>query len=160
VSDVTVTTCAADRFFIEMLQARIDLSEDLDGRPVVFACLDLGDAQIAAAAHAVATDVGERFRTATLSADDVLEFRELTALADELAEHARGAGAQTLVMPPARLTAFRDALVRFVETRHGADWIRHEDREPLERLSDLVGAVEDLCADAVRTALSPAAQRL
>lgn len=143
-----------------MLKARIDLSEDLDGRPVVFACLDLADAEMEAAAHAVAATVSERFRTATMSADDVLEFRELTALGDELAEHARGAGAQTLVMRPARLSVFRDALVRFVATREDADWIRHEDREPLESLYALVGPVEDLCGEAVRAALAPAAQRL
>ena len=143
-----------------MLKARIDLSEDLDGQPVVFACLDLGDAEIAASAHAVAATASERFRSATMSADDVLDFRELTALADELAEHARGAAAQTLVMRPARLSAFRDALVRFLESREQADWISHEDRGPLERLRGLVGPVEDLSAEAVRAALSPAAQRL
>ena len=64
-----------------------------------------------------------------MSADDVVEFRELTALADELRELAGGAG--TIVMRPARLNAYRHALSTFVESRDESEWIRDEDREPL-----------------------------
>ena len=88
-----------------MLHARIDISEGLDGEPVVLACFDLGDAEIAASAHAVAVTAGERFRTASLSVDDVLELRELTALADELRDLALRPGISTVVLRPARLSA-------------------------------------------------------
>lgn len=142
-----------------MFQARIDLSQDLDGDAVVFACFELGETELAASAHAVAATVSERFRTSTMSADDVLEFRELTALADELSEQARPGGAATVVMSPARLSAYRDALALFVETRDEADWVREEDREHLACLRGLVFPLEDLCAEAMQTALSPAARR-
>ena len=82
-----------------MERARVDISQDLDGNPVVYACFDLAPEQIAAAAHAVHTVAGERFRTTEMSADDVLEFRDLTALADELGELT--AGASTVVLRPA-----------------------------------------------------------
>ena len=84
-----------------MEHARIDISQDLDGNPVVYACFDLAPEQIAAAAHAVAATAGERFRMTEMSADDVVELRELTALADELGELRDGAS--TLVLRPARL---------------------------------------------------------
>src|SRR3954469_17561957 len=59
----------------EMLNARIDISQGLDGEPVVLACFDLGEQQIAASAYAVAATAGERFRSAAMSVDDVLAFR-------------------------------------------------------------------------------------
>ena len=67
-----------------MEHARIDITQGLDGEAVVLACFDLGEAEIAASAHAVQAICTERFRTAEMSVDDVLEMRELTALADEL----------------------------------------------------------------------------
>src|SRR4051812_13699659 len=112
-----------------MERARIDISQDLDGHPVVYACFDLAPEQIVAAAHAVAAIAGERFRTTEMSADDVLEFRELTALADDLGDLT--AGASTVVLRPARLSMLHDAITRFVETRERADWIREEDHQPL-----------------------------
>ena len=39
-----------------------------------------------------------------MSIDDVLEFRELTALADELADHQSQQGIRTIVMRPAAST--------------------------------------------------------
>ena len=83
-----------------MLHARIDISEGLDGEPVVLACFDLGDAEIAASAHAVAVMSGERFRTASLSVDDVIELRELTALAEELRDLALRPGISTSCYAP------------------------------------------------------------
>lgn len=139
-----------------MLNPRIDISQGLDGEPVVFACFDLEQDQIAASARAVAATVAERFRASTMSVDDVIEFRELTALADELADLALGAGMRTVVLRPARLSAYRDALARFIETRDQAEWIREEDREPLARVRGLLFPVEELCAETVRAALSPA----
>jgi hypothetical protein len=136
-----------------MERARIDISQDLDGHPVVYACFDLAPEQIAAAAHAVAATVAERFRITELSAEDVVEFRELTALADELGELT--AGASTVVMRPARLSALLDAVTRFVESREQAEWIREEDRAPLALLREMIYPLEQLNAEATRAALSP-----
>jgi hypothetical protein len=112
-----------------MPRPRIDISQGLDGELVVLACFDLGEEQIAASSRAVAATAAERFRAASMSVDDVLELRELTALADELADLALPGGMGTLVLRPARLAAYRDAVARFVETRDEAEWIREEDRE-------------------------------
>ena len=73
---------------------------------------------------------------------------------DELADLALRPGMRTVVLRPARLTVFRDAVARFVESRDQAEWIREEDREPLARVRSLLYALEDLCADALRAALS------
>ncbi len=136
-----------------MEHPRIDISKDLEGEPVVYACFDLSEHEIAASAHAVAATATERFRMSDLSADQVLELRELTALADELGELSGGAG--TVVMRPARLSAYRDAIAGFVESRDEADWIRDEDREPLAVVRRLLLPLEQLCAEALRAALSP-----
>jgi hypothetical protein len=139
-----------------MVNAHIDISQGLDGEPVVLACFDLGEEQLAAAAHAVAAGSAE-YRTADLSADDVLELRELTALSDELADLALRPGMRTVVLRPARLSVFRNAIARFVETRDNAEWIREEDREPLARVRALLDPLEELCGDALRAALSGSA---
>jgi hypothetical protein len=72
-----------------MQHAHIDISRGLDGERVVLACLDLREDELAAAARAVAATAAERYRTPRISADDVLELRELTALKDELEHGAR-----------------------------------------------------------------------
>jgi hypothetical protein len=136
-----------------MERARIDISPDLDGDPVVHACFDLSQAQLAASAHAVAAASVERFRTTELSADDVVELRELTALADELGELT--AGASTVVLRPARLSALRDAVTSFVESREQAEWIREDDRQALAPLREMLYPLEQLSAEATRAALSP-----
>jgi hypothetical protein len=136
-----------------MLNARIDISENLEGEAVVFACFDLHQEEVAASAHAITATSAERFRLAEMSGDDVLEFRELTALGDELTEP--GEGMRTIVLSPARLCALRDAVGLFVETRSEAEWLRDEDREPLELLRELLGPLGELCVEATRAALSP-----
>jgi hypothetical protein len=138
-----------------MLNARIDITQGLDGEPVVLACFDLGEEEIAASAHAVQATSGERFRNASMSVDDVLELRELTALADELADLARDPGMRSIVMRPARLSAWRDALAYFVESREEAEWAREDDRRSLAAARSLLWPLEDLCADAMRAALNP-----
>jgi hypothetical protein len=125
-----------------MERQHIDISRDLDGEAVVHS------------AHAVATSAAERFRNTEMSADDVIEFRELTALADELGELVGGAG--TIVLRPARLTAYRHALDFYVASRDEAEWIREEDREPLAIARSLLFPLEELSAEAMRAALSPA----
>ena len=137
-----------------MERQHIDITKDLEGENVVHAVFDLREEEIAASAHAVAASCAERFRNEDLSADDVVEFRELTALADELRELVGGAG--TIVMRPARLNAYRDALINFVESRDEAEWIRDEDREPLAIVRSLLFPLEQLSAEAMRAALSPA----
>jgi hypothetical protein len=139
-----------------MLNARIDISHGLDGEQIVMACFDLGAEQVAAAAHAVAAMATERFRSVSMSADDVLELRELTALADQLAHAGAEPGMRTLVLRPARLSALRDSVARFVETCDEGEWIREEDREPLARLRGLIVPLEELYAEALRAALLPA----
>jgi len=140
-----------------MERAHVDITRDLEGEPVVHAVFDLREEAIGASAHAVAASIAERFRNRELSADDVVEFRELTALADELSELVGGAG--TIVMRPARLNAYRNAILTFVESRDEADWIRDEDREPLAIVRGLLWPLEDLSAEAMQAALSDEAPR-
>jgi len=137
-----------------MLHAHIDISKGLDGEAVVLACFDLGDEELGASAHAVGAAAAERYRTAVMSSDDVLSLRELTALTDELRDLALRPGMRTVVLRPARLTAYRDAVAHFVESRDGADWLREEDREPLALVRGLLFSLEELCADALRAALT------
>jgi len=144
---------------MSMINARIDITQGLDGEPVVLALFDLGSEEIAASAHAVRAMSGERFRTASMSTDDVLELRELTALADELGDLVLRPGVSTLVMRPARLNAWSDALTYFVESRDEAEWMREEDREPLSLVRSLLWPLGDLCADAMRAALTPPAPK-
>jgi hypothetical protein len=140
-----------------MERAHVDITQDLEGEPVVHAVFDLREAEIGASARAVAASIAERFRNEELSADDVVEFRELTALADELSELVGGAG--TIVMRPARLNAYRNALMIFVESRDEADWIRDEDREPLAVVRGLLWPLEDLAAEAMQAALAQPAPK-
>jgi hypothetical protein len=138
-----------------MLHPHIDISHGLDGEPIVLACFGLGVEEIAAARHAVAAMAAERFQAVSMSVDDVLELRELTALADELAHPHPGVEIRTLALRPARLSALCDSVARFVDTRDEAEWIREEDREPLARLRGLIVPLEELVAEALRAALSP-----
>jgi hypothetical protein len=140
-----------------MERQHIDITQDLEDQQVVHAVFDLREEEIGASAHAVAASVAERFRNTELSADDVVEFRELTALADELGELVGGAG--TIVMRPARLTAYRHALGHFIESRDEADWLRDEDREPLAIVRGLLWPLEELSAEAMQAALSQPAPR-
>jgi len=140
-----------------MERAHVDITRDLEDEPVVHAVFDLREEEIGGSAHAVAASVAERFRNEELSADDVVEFRELTALADELSELVGGAG--TIVMRPARLNAYRNAILTFVDSRDEAEWIRDEDREPLAIVRGLLWPLEDLAAEAMQAALSGEAPR-
>jgi hypothetical protein len=92
-----------------------------------------------------------------MSADDVIAMRELTAVADDLDALARVPGACTVVLRPARLTAYRVALEEFVAGRDEADWVRELDAEHLPALRALLAPLADVCAEALRAALSPEA---
>jgi hypothetical protein len=139
-----------------MFRGRIDISRDLDGAVVVLACIELGDEQVRASAHAVRTHLGERFRVPAISGDDVIELRDLTGLADELGEPAPDGAVRTLVFSPARLNLYRDALAGFVDSRDEAEWLREEDREALAHARELLPALGQLSEEALRAALSPA----
>jgi hypothetical protein len=140
-----------------MFNARIDTTQGLDGEAVVLACFDLSDDEITASAYAVKASSGARFRNAEMSIDDVLELRELTALTDELEDLLQYAGMKSVVMRPSRLNAWRDALTSFVDGIDEAGWMRDEDRKPMSVARELLWPLGDLCADAMRAALSPPA---
>jgi hypothetical protein len=139
-----------------MVNARIDSTTDFDGHAVVLACFDLSELEARGAAHVVAAVRAERYRNVAMSADDVLEMRELTGLADELGDLAARGGAGSLVLRPARLTALRHATESFVSSRDEAEWIREEDRQPLATGRGLLWPLADLCEEALRTALASA----
>jgi hypothetical protein len=139
----------------DMLRGRIDISRDMEGEVVVLACIDLGEEEVGASAHAVSAIISERFRVQAISGDDVLKLRELTGLADELGEPAAEGAVRTLVLSPARLNLYREAIADFVDSRAEADWLREEDREPLARVRELLPALGELSEEALRAALSP-----
>jgi hypothetical protein len=134
-----------------MKRAHVDISKGLEGEPVVFACFDLNAEQIAASTHAIAVASAERYRRSAMSADDVLRLRELMALADDLGEIVPGM--RTVVLRPARLAVYRDAIAHFVDIRDGAEWIRAEDREQLALVRGLLLGLDQLYDEAVRAAL-------
>ena len=138
-----------------MIRGRIDISRDLDGEVVVLACIDLADEEIRASAYAVRAFIEERFRVPAISSDDVVELRELTGLADELGEPGPEGAARTVVLKPARLNLYRDALAGFLDSRDEAEWLREDDREALARARELLPALGDLSEEALRAALSP-----
>ena len=138
-----------------MLRGRIDISRDMEGEAVVLACIDLGEEEVRASAHAVNATISERFRVQAISSDDVLKLRELTGLADELGEPGAEGAVRTLVFSPARLNLYREAIGDFVDSRSEADWIREEDRELLARVRELLPALGQLSEEALRAALSP-----
>jgi hypothetical protein len=135
-----------------MHNGRIEITRDVDGHPVVLACLDLAGVEATGAAHVMSVVRRERYGLAELGTDDVLAMRQLTALADELGHVGEGQ-AISLVLRPARLTALRDALDAFVTSRDEAEWLREEDREPLAIARGMLWPVGDLCAEALRAAL-------
>jgi hypothetical protein len=157
VSGITTGLWLADTVVRDMERQHIDITADLEGEPVVHAVFDLRAEEIGASAPAGSAAIAERFRNEELSADDVIEFRELTALADELRELTGGAG--TIVMRPARLNAYLHALAMFVESRDEAEWIRDEDREALAVARGLLWPLEDLSAEAIQAALTGHAPR-
>jgi len=136
-----------------MQRAHIDITYDLDDETVVHALFDLRDDELAATRHAISIIIAERYRTTDLSADEVLELRELTAMADELAQLPG-----TVVVQPARLTLLCRTIASFVESRDRAEWIRDEDRQALEPLREMLPQLEQLCEEAVRAALAPDSQ--
>src|SRR3954469_7747443 len=122
----------------------------------VLACFDLTEAEVAAVAHAANVSRTEQFRNEELSADEVLQMRELTALADQLTALAGHRSACTVAMSPARIVALRDTLAAFVEHREEAGFTRDQDRDAYAVATALALPLGDLAADALRAALDAA----
>ena len=93
-----------------MLPHHIEVGTDADGLRSVAVTFDLGPEQAGAAAHAVRVIRDVRYRTAEMSADDVLAMRDMTAMADELGEREALDGYSHVTASVARLGVLRSAL--------------------------------------------------
>ena len=140
-----------------MVNARVQTTTAPDGSPLVEAVFDLSEPEVAGVARAVNASRTEQFRHEALSADDVVEMRELTALADQLTALAGHASAVTLTLRPARLVALRDTLEAFVAQRDEAGFTREEDRDAYAVAQALAWPLGDLSAETLRAALDAAA---
>jgi hypothetical protein len=134
-----------------VLPHHIELRTDADGHPAVEVTFDLTAPQAGAAAHALRVVRDARYRTAELSADDVVAMRDMTSLADELAEIQALGSADRIRASVARLGALRSALDQFAAADHLE---REGDAEARPVVFVLVDAIADLHAEAIRTALS------
>ena len=134
-----------------MLPHHVELRTDPDGHPSVEVTFDLTAPQAGAAAHAIRVVRDARYRTAELSTDDVLAMREMTTLADELAEIEAAAGADRVRASVARLGVLRSALEEFAAAEHLE---REGDAGARPLVYSLVDAIGDLHAEALRTALA------
>jgi hypothetical protein len=112
---------------------------------------DLAPDQAGAAAHAVRVIRDVRYRTAELSADDVLAMRDMTSLADELAELQTLDGRSHVTATVARLGVLRGALDQFAAAEHLE---REGDAEVRPAVFSLVDSIGDLHAEAVHAALT------
>lgn len=137
-----------------MLPHHVELRTDPDGHPVVEVTFDLTAAQVAAGAHAVRIVREARHRNQEMSTDDVLAMRELTSIADQLAELEVHAAAVTLRASAARLGAFRDALETFAAAEHVE---REGDAAARPVVFALADGVADLHAAAIRAVLGGSA---
>lgn len=136
---------------MSMLPHHIEVGTDPEGHRSVAVIFDLGPEQAGAAAHAVRVIRDVRYRTAEMSADDVLAMRDMTALADELGELQTLDGRSHVRATVARLGVLRGALDEFARGEHLE---REGDAEARPVVFSLVDAVVDLHADAVHAALT------
>src|SRR3954447_19116349 len=134
-----------------MLPHHVELRTDADGLPTVEVTFDLTPAQAGAAAHALRVVRDARYRTAEMSADDVLAMRDMTSLADELAEIEAAGGTDRVRATVARLGALRSALDEFAAAEHLE---REGDADARPLVFSLADAIGELHAEAVRTALA------
>ena len=136
---------------MSMLPHHVEVRTDAEGLPSVEVTFDLTPVQAGAAAHALRVIRDARFRTAEMSADDVLAMREMTSLADELAEIETAAGADRVRASVARLGALRSSLEEFAAAEHLE---REGDAAARPLVYSLVDDVADLHAAALRAALA------
>jgi hypothetical protein len=139
-----------------MHNAHVDTTRGPEGAELVVARFDLGEDEVAAVARAVDVSRSEQFRNEELSTDDVVQMRELTALADQLTALAGYGSAVSVELNPARLVALRDTLHVFVEMRDEAGFTREEDRDAYAAAMALAAPLADLSADVLRAALDAA----
>lgn len=113
----------------------------------VSAVVAFAPTQADAAAHAIRVIRDVRYRTADMSADDVVAMRELTALADELGALSTGGGTDHLRASVARLGALGSVLAEFVTGEHLE---REGDAQHLPVVYTLVDEIADLHAEALQ----------
>ena len=136
---------------MNMLPHHIEVGTDAEGHRSVSATFDLGPEQAGAAAHAVRVIRDVRYRTAEMSADDVLAMRDMTSLADELGELEALDGRSHVTASVARLGVLRGVLDEFASAEHLE---RDGDAAARPFVIALVDSVADLHAEAVHTALT------
>src|SRR5687767_5187466 len=101
-----------------MFPHHLEVRTDADGHSSVEVTFDLTPQQAGAAAHALGVIRESRYRTAEMSADDVLAMRDMTSLADELTELAAAGGTDHVRASVARLGALRSSLEEFAAAEH------------------------------------------
>ena len=134
-----------------MLPHHIEVGTDAEGHRSVTTTFDLGPEQAGAAAHAVRVIRDVRYRTAEMSADDVLAMRDMTSLADELGDLQALDGRSHVSASVARLGVLRGVLEEFASAEHLE---REGDAAARPFVISLVDSVAELHAEAVHTALT------
>ena len=134
-----------------MLPHHIEVGTDAEGHRSVTTTFDLGPEQAGAAAHAVRVIRDVRYRTAEMSADDVLAMRDMTSLADELGDLQALDGRSHVTASVARLGVLRGVLEEFASAEHLE---REGDAAARPFVMSLVDSVAELHAEAVHTALT------
>jgi hypothetical protein len=134
-----------------VLPHHVLVSTDFDGLHVVEVVFDLSPLQAGAAAHAVRVVRDERYRAVELSTDDVLAMRELTAIADELADLSLREGHDHVRASVARVGMLRSALEEFAAGEHLE---REGDADARPVVFALIDPLCDLHAEAVHAALT------
>jgi hypothetical protein len=136
-----------------MTNERFENVHSADG-VTVHVRFDLTDEQLQAVSNAVNAVKAERFMGAELSAEDVLEMRELVAVADGAAERAAdGFHGGTLVMTVARLGMTLATLIQRLARMDELDYISRQDELDRPELEAIIDDLSDLHVRALVTAL-------
>jgi hypothetical protein len=141
-----------------MINERIDIIRIVGGEAVQVR-FDLPDADLTAVARSLATVADERYRGFALTADDVLELRDLIALRDTADERARdGYAGGTLVVSVRRLGLLVEALRDWLARRLELGFLRHDetvDHPTVERLVDELRELHARALEAALTSVTP-----
>lgn len=138
---------------VVLLPNHIELFPDRDGLPSVAVTVDFTPAHVEAALHGLRTMREARFAYTSISTDDALALRELTALVDTLADLSGAMGVGRVQLTVARLGVLRDALAQFAAGEH-----LEREGDALQRpiILEVLDAIEDIHCRAVRAALEGA----
>jgi hypothetical protein len=132
---------------------RVDIIT-IAGGEAVQVRFDLPDADLTAIARSLPTVAAERYRTAALDADDVLELRDLTALAEIADARARdGYSGGTLVLSVRRLGLLVQALGDWHARRLTLGFFRHDESVDEPIVQRLAGELHELHLRALHAAL-------